>query len=78
MKGEQTLTKILGFLFITTYSNAKYLLVEVEDRIVGQGEALGGKDLQELPPQEGIYLYSFRNPSAEKTYAFRASRKNNA
>ena len=66
MKGEQILMKILGFLFITRYSNAKYLLVEIEDSIVMQGEALGGKDLQELPPQEGIYVYSFRNPSSEK------------
>ena len=76
MKEAQILMKILGFLFITRYSNAKYLLVEVEDSIIGQVEAFGGKDLQELPPQEGIYLYSFRNPSAEN--AFRASRKNNA
>ena len=59
MKGEQILMKILGFLFITRYSDAKYLLVEVEDSIIGQGEALGGKHLQELPPQEGIYVHSF-------------------
>ena len=59
MKGEQILTKILGFLFIARSSNAKYLLVEVEDSIVGQGEALGGKDVQGLPSQEGIYVYSF-------------------
>ena len=67
--------KTLGFLFIATYSNAKYLLVEVEDRVVGQGEALDSKDLQELPPQEGMYVYSFRNPSSEE---FRASKTNNA
>ena len=59
MKEAQILMKILRFLFITRYSNAKYLLVEIEDSIVGQGEALGGKDLQELPSQEGIYVYSF-------------------
>ena len=54
MKEAQILMKILGFLFITRHSNAKYLLVEIEDSIVGQGEALGGKDVQELPSQEGI------------------------
>ena len=63
MKEAQILMKILGFLFITTYSNAKYLLVEVEDRVVGQGEALGSKDFQDLPPQEGMYVYLFRNAS---------------
>ena len=66
MKEAQILMKTLGFFFITTFSNAKYLLVEVEDRIVGQGGKLGSKDLQELPPQEGMYVYSFRNPSSEK------------
>ena len=58
MKEAQILMKILGFLVITRYSNAKYLLVEVEDSIAGQGETLGGKELRELPPQEGIYVYS--------------------
>ena len=77
MKEAQILIKILGFLLITRYSDAKYLLVEVEDRIVGQGEALGGKDLQELPPQEGMYVYSILNPSYEKN-VFRASKTNNA
>ena len=77
MKEAQILNKILGFLFIATYSNAKYLLVEVEDRIVGQGGKLGSKDLQELPPQKGMYIH-FEIHLLKNCLPIRASKTNNA